>query len=62
MRLIGQNKALWSLFGTVINSIQPLEDTDTNQKEITIEVLCNSNVQMRPNADGTKTEKSSRFE
>ena len=59
---LGQNKALWPLFETVINSIQSLEDTDTNQKEITIEAIRNLNVQMRINADGTKTEEPSRFE
>ena len=59
---LGQNKALWPLFETVINSIQSLEDTDTNQKEITIEALRNQNVQVRLNADGTKTEEPSRFE
>lgn len=59
---LGQNKALWPLFETVINSIQSLEDTDTEQKQITIEALRNPNVQMRLNADGTKTEEPSRFE
>lgn len=46
----------------MINSIQPLEDTDTEQKQITIEALRNPNVQMRLNADGTKAEEPSRFE
>lgn len=59
---LGQNKALWPLFETVINSIQSLEDTDIDQKEIIIEALRNPNVQMRLNADGTKTEEPSRFE
>ena len=59
---LGQNKALWPLFETVINSIQSLEDTDTEQKQITIEALRNPNVQMRLNADGTKVEEPSRFE
>ncbi len=59
---LGQNKALWPLFETVINSIQSLEDTDTEQKQITIEALRNPNVQMRLNADGTKSEEPSRFE
>ncbi len=59
---LGQNKALWPLFETVINSIQSLEDTNTEQKQITIEALRNPNVQMRLNADGTKTEEPSRFE
>jgi len=59
---LGQNKALWPLFETVINSIQSLEDTNTEQKHITIEALRNPNVQMRLNADGTKTEEPSRFE
>ena len=59
---LGQNKALWPLFETVINSIQSLEDTDTEQKQITIEALRNPNVQMRLNADGTKAEEPSRFE
>lgn len=59
---LGQNKALWPLFETVINSIQSLEDTDIDRKEITIEALRNPNVQLRINADGTKTEEPSRFE
>ena len=59
---LGQNKALWPLFETVINSIQSLEDTDIEKKEITIEALRNPNVQLRLNADGTKTEEPSRFE
>lgn len=59
---LGQNKALWPLFETVINSIQSLEDTDIDQKEITIEALRNPNIQMRINADGTETVEPSRFE
>lgn len=59
---LGQNKALWPLFETVINSIQSLEDTDTEQKQITIEALRNPYVQMRLSADGTKAEEPSRFE
>ena len=59
---LGQNKALWPLFETVINSIQSLEDTDIDRKEITIEALRNPSVQLRLNADGTKTEEPSRFE
>lgn len=59
---LGQNKALWPLFETVINSIQSLEDTDIDCKEITIEALRNPSVQLRLNADGTKSEEPSRFE
>ncbi len=59
---LGQNKALWPLFETVINSIQSLEDTDIDHKEITIEALRNPTVQLRLNADGTKSEEPSRFE
>ena len=59
---LGQNKALWPLFETVINSIQSLEDTDTEQKQITIEALRNPNVQQRMNKDGSQTEELSRFE
>lgn len=58
---LGQNKALWPLFETVINSIQSLEDTDIDKKVITIEALRDPNVQIRMNADGTKTEEPSRF-
>jgi len=32
--VLGQNKSLWPLFETVINSIQSLEDTDTDNKAI----------------------------
>lgn len=53
---LGQNKALWPLFETVINSIQSLEDTDIDRKEITIEALRNPSVQLRLNSDGTKSE------
>lgn len=59
---LGQNKALWPLFETVINSIQSLEDTDIDRKEITIEALRNPSVQLRLNSDGTKSEEPSRFE
>ena len=59
---LGQNKALWPLFETVINSIQSLEDTDTDEKKIIIEALHNPNVQVQLNADGAKTEEPSRFE
>lgn len=52
---LGQNMALWPLFETVINSIQSLEDTDIDQKEITIEALRNPNVQLRLNVEGKNT-------
>ncbi len=55
---LGQNKALWPLFETVINSIQSLEDTDIDQKEITIEALRNPNVQLRLNVEGKYLEMS----
>ena len=53
---LGQNKALWPLFETVINSIQSLEDTKAENKEITIEAIRNTHVQYRINKDGSKTE------
>lgn len=59
---LGQNKALWPLFETVINSIQSLEDTDTEQKIITIEALRNPNIQSRMNKDGTQSEEQTHFE
>ena len=46
----------------MINSIQSLEDTDIDRKEITIEALRNPSVQLRLNSDGTKSEEPSRFE
>ena len=59
---LGQNKALWPLFETVINSIQSLEDTESEQKEIIIEALRNPNIQLRMNKDGTQSEEQSHFE
>ena len=59
---LGQNKALWPLFETVINSIQSLEDTKAEHKEITIEAIRNTHVQYRINKDGSKTEEPSHFE
>ena len=59
---LGQNKALWPLFETVINSIQSLEDTKADHKEITIEAIRNTHVQYRINKDGSKTEEPSHFE
>lgn len=59
---LAQSKALWPLFETVINSIQSLEDTDENNKEIIIEAMRNTTPQYRLNADGTKSEEPSHFE
>ena len=59
---LSQAKALWPLFETVINSIQSLEDTEDSEKIITIEALRNSNVQIRINTDGSKSEEPSHFE
>ena len=59
---LSQTKALWPLFETVINSIQSLEDTEEPEKIITIEALRNSNVQIRINSDGSKSEEPSHFE
>lgn len=53
---LAQNKALWPLFETVINSIQSLEDTKSEQKTITIEALRDPNIQMHMNSDGTQSE------
>lgn len=58
---LGQNKALWPLFETVVNSIQSLEDTDIDNKVVTIEAL-RLPPQFRMNADGIQTEEPSRFE
>lgn len=59
---LSQAKALWPLFETVINSIQSLEDSHIDKKEITIEALRNPNIQMRTNADGSQSEEPSHFE
>lgn len=59
---LAQNKALWPLFETVINSIQSLEDTKSKQKTITIEALRDPNIQMHMNSDGTQSEEQSHFE
>ena len=59
---LAQSKALWPLFETVINSIQSLEDTNDENKIITIEALRNPHPQIRINADGTKTEEQTHFE
>ena len=59
---LSQSKALWPLFETVINSNQSLEDTDDIDKTITIEALRNPDVQLRINADGSKSEEPSHFE
>ena len=59
---LGQNKALWPLFETVINSIQSLEDTEINDKQIIIEALRDPNIQLRFNKDGSQTEELSHFE
>ncbi|MBR3245606.1 MAG: hypothetical protein IKF90_23380, partial [Parasporobacterium sp.] len=59
---LSQAKALWPLFETVINSIQSLEDTEEPEKIITIEAQRNSNVQIRINTDGSKSEELSHFE
>ena len=59
---LGTNKALWPLFETVINSIQSLEDTEIDKKQITIEALRNPNIQLRMNKDGTQSEELSHFE
>ena len=59
---LAQNKALWPLFETVINSIQSLEDTKSEQKIIKIEALRNPNIQMHMNSDGTQSEEQSHFE
>lgn len=44
---LGQQKALWPLFETVVNSIQSLEDTDCEDKKITIEALRDPNLQRK---------------
>ena len=59
---LSQAKALWPLFETVINAIQSLEDTEESEKIVTIEALRNSDVQMRINPDGSKSEEPSHFE
>lgn len=61
MRL-GNNKALWPLFETVVNSIQSLEDTETEEKQVIVEALRDGNAQVKVNVDGTKTEELSHFE
>lgn len=60
---LGQNKALWPLFETVINSIQSLEDTpiDHKLKRITIEAIRSPNAPIHMNDDGSKTEEPSHF-
>ena len=59
---LGVLKALWPLFETIINSIQSLEDTVTDNKIIIVEALRSPNVQIRVNADGTRSEEQSHFE
>lgn len=59
---LSQAKALWPLFETVINAIQSLEDTEESEKVVTIEALRNSDVQIRINPDGSKSEEPSHFE
>ncbi|CAK7036115.1 MAG: hypothetical protein BACD_00117 [Bacteroides rodentium] len=59
---LGHSKALWPLFETVVNSIQSLEDTETNDKEITIEANRSTDVQFRINSKGEKEEEPVHFE
>lgn len=58
---LGQNKALWPLFETIVNSIQSLEDTKVENKRITIEAT-RLLPQFRINMDGKQTEEPARFD
>lgn len=46
---LSMSKALWPLFETVVNLIQSLEDSDTNDKVITVEALRTKYVQLKAN-------------
>jgi len=59
---LGQQKALWPIFETVVNSIQSLEDTDCEDKKIVIEALRDPYSQYRIDANGNKVEEQSRFQ
>lgn len=59
---LGQAKALWPLFETVVNSIQSLEDTKIEQKMIVIDALRSDHALIRINKDGSQSEEPSHFE
>lgn len=55
-------KALWPLFETVVNSIQSLEDSDINDKKITIDALRPEYTQLKTEGQGKLTEEHAHFE
>ena len=59
---LGQNKALWPLFETIINSIQSLEDTDISEKAVYIKAIRSSARQTHISADGQVVEDPAHFE
>lgn len=59
---LSQSKALWPLFETVVNSIQSLEETKENNKEIIIEAIQDSNVSLKLTSDNNTVEEPSHFE
>ena len=59
---LSQSKALWPLFETVVNSIQSLEETKENNKEIIIEAIRDSNVSLKLTSDNNTVEEPSHFE
>ena len=55
-------KALWPLFETVVNSIQSLEDSNTDKKQITIEAVRSNNVPLKIDEQGKIVEERAHFE
>lgn len=59
---LSTTKALWSLFETVINSIQSLEDSNVDEKKIVINALRPERVQLKTDGQGKMTEELNHFE
>lgn len=55
-------KALWPLFETIINSIQSLEDSCIDDKEIVINVLRQEETQLVSDEHGNINDEPARFE
>lgn len=56
------SKALWPLFETVVNSIQSLEDSDVDDKIITVEALRPQYAQLKTDNNGGIVEEQTHFD
>lgn len=59
---LSTTKALWPLFETVINSIQSLEDSNVDEKKISIDALRPEHVQLKTDGQGNTIGELTHFE